>query len=163
MLVTDAYAGYDKTEWGMALAQVRTLYPGGEAKNNQDGTTEYWIVKHVTDLTAYVGFFFEARKGLTYVTLLFPQPGTAIDVKHGLYTKMTRASADTAHKLLVSALTAKYGLPTEDTKEGTTSSTFWFSMAGDVIMLRRTAEDKPRVNIGLSYSTLAARPNAEGL
>jgi len=166
LLVTDAYAGYDKTEWGMALAQVRTLYPGGEAKNNQDGTTEYWVIKHVTDLTAYVGFFFEARKGLTYVTLLFPQPGTEIDVQNGTYKRMTGTSADTAHNLLVSALTAKYGAPAQESEEGTTSSTFWFSMAGDFIMLRRTVENKPRVNIvniGLSYSKAAERRNAEGL
>jgi hypothetical protein len=163
LLATDAYAGYDKTEWGMALAQVSMLYPGGQAKNNQDGTTEYWVVKHVTELTAYVGFFFEAKKGLTYVTLLFPQPGTEIDIKNGLYTKMTSTSGDTAHKLLVSVLTAKYGAPVEDSKEETTSSTFWFSTSGDFIMLRRTAEKKPRVNIGLSYSKVPARPNAEGL
>jgi hypothetical protein len=163
LLVTDSYAGYDKTEWGMALSQVRTLYPGGEAKNNQDGTIEYWVVQHVTELTAYVEFFFEARKGLTYVTLLFPQPGTEIDTKNGRYTRMTYTSADSAQKLLVSALTSKYGAPVEDSQEGATSSIFWRSTAGDFIMLRRTAEYKPRVNIGISYAKVAKRPNAEGL
>jgi hypothetical protein len=163
LLVNDAYAGYDKTEWGMTLAQVRRLYPGGQARANQNGTTEYSLVKQVAGLTGYVAFLFAPKEGLIFVSVIFPEPDTRIDLKERLYTVMPKTLAEGTHELLLSVLTSKYGEPAASSNKETESVTSWVSTAGDFIVLNRTIQDEQRVDIRVNYSRLRKRPDAEGL
>lgn len=51
------FAKYDKTEWGMTLKKVKSLYPGGSAQRQQNGHTIYSVVRPVGGLsTALVSF-----------------------------------------------------------------------------------------------------------
>jgi hypothetical protein len=38
VLASSAQAGYDKTDWGMTLAEVKKLYPGGFMTNEKVAT-----------------------------------------------------------------------------------------------------------------------------
>ena len=54
-----ARADYDITHWGMTVAEVRKLYPGGVVQRLQTGEDEYSVIRKVNGLTTVSLFSFE--------------------------------------------------------------------------------------------------------
>jgi len=127
-----ARAGYDQTEWGMALAQVQKLYPGGFV-DRQPTRTEYRVIRAVGEMpTAMIAFDFSGPKGgLSKVSILFPEQGTDVDLRQALFEPPSPTQAETVRMSLRAALTAKYGKPVASKEKDDA----WVTPAGDGIYL----------------------------
>lgn len=111
-------AGYDDTDWGMTLPQVRKLHPGGKVgaatasgkrKSPSDATT-YETEKDVAGYRASVIFYFLPKKGLSEVWVMFKRPRKS-DRQGFSELNMERRYADPIMQTLREALDAKYGSP----------------------------------------------------
>ncbi|HVP66326.1 MAG TPA: hypothetical protein VMT17_03585 [Anaeromyxobacteraceae bacterium] len=128
-----ARAGYDKTEWGMTVAQVQQLYPGGVAIRQADGRTDYRVVRSVAGLsTALVSFDIGAPpEGLRRVSIIFPEQGTEVDLRQALFEPPSPSQVEAIRQTLRAALTSKYGAPSSSHEKDDT----WLTAAGDAIYL----------------------------
>ncbi len=125
------WCGYDKTNWGMTLATVKKLYPGGVAKKLQTQETNYSVVRPVAGLsTGYIMFTFSSKLLLTGVIILFPVQGAEIDLEKGIFDVTVNSSAKSIFSNLNTALTIKYGKPEieDDSKKA-------WNIKDDVIVL----------------------------
>ncbi len=142
------YASYEKTTWGMALSKVKILYPGGIAKNQQNGELTYEVVRPVGGLSsAYLTFTFNAS-GLRKVSILFPKQGVDVDLKSGAFIEMDYHECLVTFALMKDRLTAKYG-PPAGTKDKTAS---WTTSSGEQVFLSMISSDNIKATLGLSYT-----------
>lgn len=78
LMSSSVNAGYDNTEWGMTLAQVRALHPGGKSKRDNGPLgrdRSVYSVRHVVGgHPASVDFVFARDGGLREVSLSFLVP-----------------------------------------------------------------------------------------
>ncbi len=127
-----ARAGYDKTDWGMNVAQVQKLYPGGFV-DQQASKTEYRVVRAVGEMpTAMISFEFSGPKGgLSKVSILFPEQGTDVDLRQALFEPPSPSQAESVRTSLRAALMAKYGKPVVSKEKDDA----WITPAGDGIQL----------------------------
>jgi hypothetical protein len=151
-------AGYDLTTWGMPLAKVRKLYPGGYVATKPNGDVEYRLNKHVGEIeNAFVFFRFSSKKLLNEVMIEFPKDGTYGNPKTGRFFLPAKEQSEDRATLLRDHLSAKYGKPASFTK-GTMGERFdlWFPPLPDSnnIMLSLTPDpDNPiQVYVQLTYS-----------
>jgi hypothetical protein len=93
--------GYDKTTWGMTLAQVQKLYPGGTKKTTQAGDVHYFVMRKVATLDAIVGFNFTDGR-LVFVDVEFPMPDTPVDMSRPGYARPTDEAAGSIISLVQS-------------------------------------------------------------
>ncbi len=144
-----ANAHYDKTKWGMSLANVRALYPGGTVKRNQNRERSYAIVRPIANLmTALVIFNFD-KKGLKDVKILFPLQGTEIDLKNLTFTEPMKSESDEIFKIVSTQLTLKYGKPDPLSKEG---QQVWTTKDDDIIFLSKNFGQNPsHAVVGIKY------------
>ncbi len=104
--------GYGKTNWGMGLKQVKTLYPGGLVENGDDGVVRYRVIAEVASCPgALLQFEFKAGT-LKSVYAVFPKPGTVVTLeKDGRpeYQMPTVEEARDLYERIRTGLTVKYG------------------------------------------------------
>jgi len=134
---TEARAGYDKTEWGMDVAEVQKLYPGGVVDRQPDGKTEYRVLREVAGIrTAMLRFDFGGPKnGLRKVTILFPEQGTEVDLRQALFEPPSPAQGEAVRLALRAALISKYGKPAATNGKDDA----WITASGDQIYLGLTS------------------------
>jgi hypothetical protein len=105
--------GYGKTNWGMRLKQVKTLYPGGLVENGDDGVVRYRVIAEVASFPGTL-LQFEFKAGtLKSVYAVFPKPGTVVTLeKDGSpqYEMATVEEARDVYERIRSGLTLKYGV-----------------------------------------------------
>jgi len=159
-LPLDASAGgYDKTKWGMSVAEVQKLYPSGKPSRHPNGEAVFLLFKRVGPMAeALVMFMFDEGK-LTTVHIHFPKFGTTPDLKTTNYLVMTDAQAAEAWDALRKSLGSKYGSPpvehkTESLGGRTLSPTeaIWTTAEGDLVMLFRELLEGGQTDVTLSYS-----------
>ena len=165
--------GYDKTTWGMSLAQVQKLYPGGVKEVTPTGDLYYSIQRKVVTLDAVVSFAFGEGR-LQLVMLRFPQPGTGMVKKpNGKvgYMRPTGGAADNIVTILQSSLRTKYGEPEWSAEKlkamGAPPATgnilaSWMTDNGEtqIILTMKAEPDGERVDVGLGYGISDAKTSA---
>ncbi len=155
--VPAAFAGYDKTTWGMPLRKVQALYPGGVAHLEQNGETTYGVVRPVgAIITAAIVFAFDHETGLKAVSIVFPVPGSEVNLEKGTYLKATREQNEQAANILRLQLREKYGEPTRSDADAED----WF-MAGDHVSLSLPRPGHPEV--ALTYLPRDGARSTKGL
>lgn len=131
-----SWAGYDITTWGMSLAKVKTLYPGGIVEKNQNGVVDYRVVKFIADVsTGLVTFSFPPKSGLKSVNILFPKEGTEINLKTGDLTQRSNDECTSQLKMMGDILTTKYGLPNGPQSPDNKEQKAWLTKTNDLVML----------------------------
>ncbi|HTP50420.1 MAG TPA: hypothetical protein VMK42_06970 [Anaeromyxobacteraceae bacterium] len=157
---TSAFAGYDKTTWGMSVGEVQALYPGGVLDRHADGRTEYRVLRPVAGLsTAMITFDFGGPKGgLKKVSIVFPEQGTDVDLRQALFEPPSPVQAESVRQTLRAALIAKYGPPaaTQEKNDG------WLMSNGDVIQLGLVSVGAG-ITPGIEYTSRAPGANTSGL
>ncbi len=149
--------GYDKAKWGMTVDQVKKLYPGGLAKQSDNGGAVYKIHNPVAGISeGIITFYFKPKIGLRSVVILFAAQGSQVDLKGDNFVPPTNEQAARIVSALRQDLVMKHGKPALE-KEGSAN---WIASAGDWIMLRETREpDGLHTTVGLAY---APSLNVEG-
>jgi hypothetical protein len=105
-----AQAGYERTAWGMPYQEVKTLYPDGYFSKQENGNSNYMVIRPVAGFdTSYTAFTFDNRNKLTSVMIAFPEQGSHIDIKTGVFIEPTDSDGLEMFKLLKSRLELKYG------------------------------------------------------
>jgi len=105
---------FGRTTWGMDLAQVRKLYPGGTVATGEADNTVYFVygpfgpIKNAQILFGFPGW------ALTYVRIGFPRPGTAPAPDAITYTTMTNDQASEVLASLRAYLGKKHGKPSAE-------------------------------------------------
>ena len=146
--------GYDKTTWGMSLAQVQALYPGGFVEHHQSGANSYAVVRVVAGIDpAFINFEFDPDGQLGGVTILFPQAATDVDLKTGTYTVPNNVESDSKWAVLKVSLQAKYGVPVLQRDDEHVS---WLTAANDVVSMLFLVADPDHKTVGISYSPMGA-------
>jgi len=181
--------GYEKAKWGMTLAQVKALYPGGVESLREGGSTGpggsrpqsmYRLLRRVSGDYAVLGFFFESN-GLKSVVMTFPARGSPVQLRGKLeYEKPSLDQAREIYAHLHDALTTKYGPPEvewvnpdgglTDIRQGQKPSrtTTWMIDAQSCAQLlegliaNMTEADDPRGVVMIRYSDCIAE-GTEGL
>lgn len=111
---TVASADYDKTQWGMSLADVQRRYPGGAVLRLQTGEIEYSVARTVgAEFPALTTFFFVEGK-LEIVMLHVIRNGTVANLEAASCIPPVGEEAERAKVLLEAALRKKYGTPVPD-------------------------------------------------
>src|SRR5258708_2091474 len=73
---SSAVAGYEKAAWGMSLAEVQRLYPGGHVIPGDQEARSYTVIASLPGLPMNQLVFNFGQSGkLSYVTRYFPQSG----------------------------------------------------------------------------------------
>lgn len=138
ILATIAEAGYDTTSWGMPLAAIKAMYPGGVERPGKGGEIEYDVVKPVGLYSRALVSFSVDKTGLELVLVAFPDQKSKVDIKSerylktGAYQEMTPKDCAVTFATLLEALQAKYGRPEllQPLK-----SAMWLTGAGDTVVL----------------------------
>ena len=147
------FAGYDKTEWGMSIAKVKKLYPGGVLKKEQGGRFNYSIVRVVGTISnAYTAFSFSSDKKLDSVFILIPKTGTDVDLNSGHIEFGDIDQYKNNFKFLSDLMKEKYGEPSSVSKE---NMLVWDTKDADFISLSLlNVNTKEPVHVGLYYKKL---------
>jgi hypothetical protein len=110
-----ASADYDKTKWGMSLAEIQKLYPGGKTQEFPEaGTKEYRVVREVGGTPAVITFAVYLKKGadnvkgLNNVFIHFPTDPAAV-LATGDDAGIPRRESHALYSALIKRLAAKYG------------------------------------------------------
>ena len=147
-----ARADYERTKWGMPLKKVKSIYPGGYALHLQNGNIMYSVVKQVAgNLTGYLSFTISKDSGLESVLILFPEQGTEVNLKKGIYSQASLAEGRSVFQLLKTALILKYGQTDALSKA---DHLVWVPDNGDAIYLAIDANetDTSRATVAVHYS-----------
>ncbi|HTP51061.1 MAG TPA: hypothetical protein VMK42_10210 [Anaeromyxobacteraceae bacterium] len=148
-LTTGARAGYDKTKWGMTLAQVEKLYPGG-GEAEQQGETSYTVLAPVAGVPGLVTFLFDEKNGLHEVAVVFPQQGARFDPKTDAYAPLATADATRVRELALQDLRRRYGPPAIQ-GEGADTPLGWATKDGDLVLLKTARDGPDRFTVSISY------------
>jgi hypothetical protein len=130
----------------MPLKEVQKLYPNGVVQPKQDGTADYAVIKPIAGQTAIVLFNFGTTKRLESVTILFPKPGSKIDLKRAQYETASKAESATMFDLLTKMLSQKYGAPASTNPDGII---LWSLDSGDTVGLNGANDE---LGVGIVYS-----------
>ncbi len=152
--------GYDKAKWGMTVAEVKELYPGGLAKQTDNGGAVYKIRQPAAGVSeGIITFYFKPKIGLRSVVILFAAHGSQVDLKGDTFVPPTNEQAVRIVSTLRQDLIMKHGKPALE-KEGSAN---WIGSAGDWIMLRETREpDGLHTTVGLAYAPAVKVEGAKG-
>ena len=123
LAASPAGADYDRTRWGMSLAEVQALHPGGHAGDGEDGHPSYWVLVPVGGRRAIARFTFgndglSSNEGLSGVVLKFPRQGTPVDLATGAYTRMTKVESRELLRSLKTAYGVRLGKPFAEDAQG---------------------------------------------
>jgi|ERR1700686_2004329 hypothetical protein len=141
-------AAYDQTTWGMPLAKVRKLYPGGHVATIPNGDVEYRVNKHVGGFeNALVVFKFPSTRLLNEVLIGFPAGGTFADLKTGFYDIPSAKDGESKARTLREHLTEKYGEPRSYTTPEGGQIDLWDSVG----LFVRPSSDGHHLNVRLRY------------
>jgi hypothetical protein len=106
---------FGKTTWGMKLARVRKLYPGGAVAKDESGVTIYSVQQRFGPIKdARIVFEFPGGEPLNGVTVRFPRPGIPTDPKATDFAIMTNGQATEVFTSLRKYLGKKYGKPSDE-------------------------------------------------
>jgi hypothetical protein len=105
---------FGRATWGMSLAQVRKLHPGGTVAKGEADNTIYLVHESFGPIKAAQIVFGFPRDTLTYVEVHFPRPGTVPDPKAIRYATMSTGQATEAYASLREYLVSKHGTPFDD-------------------------------------------------
>jgi hypothetical protein len=158
-LASHAYAGYELATWGMPLSQVEKLYPNGRTETMPGGGVFYRFVNSTFGLpTTLVTFSFPSGRGLNYVGVEFPEPGTKVDVSTGDYTRLKPANAVFVWDSVIKSLTASRSKP--NILRGSSSLgglVVWNAKVGDFIGMDATKSAMGRVRVLVRISDASDR------
>jgi hypothetical protein len=154
--------GYEKTSWGMSLAQVQKLYPSGEVAKDRYGNTILSLSNPFGPIQeAYLAFVFtKGTDTLDGVEIHFPRRGTVPDQRKYTYLVMTDAQAAEAWATLRKYLVQKYGKPSDEnvspSYRGRARAMVGWKVAGNLIQLiREPQEDGALTDVFLLHSDLS--------
>lgn len=109
IFMNSLYAGYENTNWGMTLDEVKKLYPNGETINNQNGTVNYRLIKDIAGHSSSIlGFEFGDNNKLRQVNIAFSEVGEPIDLKNGAVVTMKKKECNALYEQLRKSLSEKY-------------------------------------------------------
>jgi hypothetical protein len=102
---------FEKTTWGMNLAQVRKLYPEGTVGKGEADNTIYVVYRPFGPIKAAQIVFGFPGGTLAYVKVHFPRSGGAPDPKATHYATLTKGQATEVVTSLREYLGKKHGKP----------------------------------------------------
>jgi hypothetical protein len=154
--------GYDRTAWGMSLAQARKLHPSGEVAKDRYGNAVLTLSSPFGPIEeAFLVFVFTKGTGtLDGVEIHFPRRGTAPDQGKYTYVVMTDAQAAEVWATLRKYLGQKFGKPSDENVSpsygGRARTMVGWKVAGNLIQLvREPQEEGALTDVFLLHSDLS--------
>lgn len=152
-----ARAGYDATQWGMTLAQVQKLYPGGVVHHRPTREDDYLVIRKVANFTTLSTFSFE-KNALYQVVMVFPIGN--IDLKTERFDFMTHEQSENLRHSLRETMVSLYGKPAGTLGDGDG----WITAAGDMAILSTICTDESCVpTITYQHAEQMRKRSTQGL